>query len=185
MGKPTSSEMSNSRIGASHTPSSSKSKSKSYDHSSLANKVQLTQINMKSFEASTVLGRPMLTKKVNQIMNGKGATQLRSTNELKSKGYVIEKKIDDHDYLYTAKGPGNDKMVAKLVSSKKCTPRFAKTLEMTSLKIIRWISMDKPCNAFIRYYDVFMVSRGSVVHSSLSSTHSSDPKCLLFFLGRM
>ena len=112
-----------------------------------------------SYEASNVLGRPKLCKQMAKVIGTKGAISLKSTKEMKSRGYELgEKNLSGQEALRHAKGPKGKSMVCKLIELKQCTPRYKITMERYSLKIMRFIGKKPLAECFPKIYDIFLVS---------------------------
>lgn len=113
-------------------------------------------------EASNVKGRPMLCKKMAKVASTKGAIELKSVKELKDRGYDVDLKganVGENVGLKKAKSTKDSKkkMVCKLIELKHCTPRYKITMELYSLKIMRFIGKKPMMECFPKVYDIFLV----------------------------
>lgn len=111
-----------------------------------------------SFEASNVKGRPKLCKEMAKVIGTRGATELQSAKELKTRHYELKEAVPDQDGLKRATGPKGKKMICKMIELKYCTPRYKVTMECYSLKIMRFIGRRPLLSSFPQVYDIFLVS---------------------------
>ena len=95
-----------------------------------------------------------------KVIGTKGAIPLKSTKEMKSRGYeVSSKNVAGQEGLHKADGPKGKSMVCKLIELKQCTPRYKVTMERYSLKIIRFIGKKPLLDCFPKVYDIFLVDK--------------------------
>ncbi len=106
----------------------------------------------------------MLCKQMAKVAGTKGATELKSFKEIKAHGYevhILGANVGDNVGLKKAKSTKDPKkkMVCKLIELKHCTPRYKITMELYSLKIMRFIGKKPMMECFPKVYDIFLVRK--------------------------
>lgn len=151
-------DVSTSLIGGSKKPPKSKASANSSASTGAGGASGGKSINGNSTEVSTAPGRPMLCQKMQKVLQTVGAIKLKSMKEMKEHGYEIESKvIAGQETLRKSKGPHGKVMACKVIDLSECTARYKITMDLYSLRVMRFIGKKPLVESYPRIYEVFMV----------------------------
>ena len=155
--KPTSADKSHSSKSASHSTSASTIGALSAKRAKSA--ASSKPDGGASYESSQAKSRPKLSKQMAKVIGTKGAEKLKSTKEMKERGYVVtEKSVGGQEGLKQATNPKGKHIACKMIDLAMCTARYKVTMERYSLKIMRFIGKKPLVKCFPKVYDIFLVS---------------------------
>ncbi|KAH9398742.1 hypothetical protein TYRP_018552 [Tyrophagus putrescentiae] len=158
MTKSSKNSLSKSTISASKTVSGFSKKSAKHSEQPSAS-ASVIGASAQHSAKSTKSGRPKLCKEMAKVIGTRGATELQSAKELKTRHYELKEAVPDQDGLKRATGPKGKKMICKMIELKYCTPRYKVTMECYSLKIMRFIGRRPLLSSFPQVYDIFLAEK--------------------------